>query len=144
MRFEVRRNLNWEPGVPLMVFKVEYRLMPGMGYVTVVHCGKEQKTLNIDAVGAGSWLQDYPILAGATYRDDFAVNIAIPPEVAEEAGIVECTKGIITIPPREYLFATVDNRRDYERFINSEDEEREEGGILKKPRSVTPSGWGII
>jgi len=142
MRIEVRRNPNWRPGVPLMVFKVEYRLMPGMGYVSIVHCGGRQVRLSIDKTG--DWLWDYPILAGAAYRDGFAVNIAIPPEVAEEVGIAECTRGIITIPPREYLFATVDSRRDYERFINSEDDVEREGGILKKPPAVAMgSGWGI-
>jgi hypothetical protein len=140
MRIEVRRNPNWEPGVPLMVFKVEYRLMPGMGYVSIVHCGGRQVRLSIDKTG--DWLWDYPILAGAAYRGGFAVNIAIPPEVAEGVGIAECTRGIITIPPREYLFAVADNRRDYERFINNEDEEREEGGIVKKV--VTASGWSIV
>jgi len=129
--------------VPLMVFKVEYRLMPGMGYISIVHCGGRQVRLSIDKTG--DWLWDYPILAGAAYRGGFAVNIAIPPEVAEEAGITECTKGIIVIPPREYLFATVDSRRDYERFINSEEDNVEkEGGILKKPPAVAMgSGWGI-
>jgi len=143
MRIEVRRNPNWRPGVPLMVFKVEYRLMPGMGYISIVHCGGRQVRLSIDKTG--DWLWDYPILAGAAYRGGFAVNIAIPPEVAEEAGITECTKGIIVIPPREYLFATVDSRRDYERFINSEEDNVEkEGGILKKPPAVAMgSGWGI-
>ena len=142
MRIEVRRNPNWEPGVPLMVFKVEYRLMPGMGYTSIVHCGERQVTLNIATAKTGGWLWKYPILAGAAYRDDFAVNIAIPPEIAEGVGIAECTRGIITIPPREYLFAVADNRRDYERFINSEDEEREEGGIVKKV--VTASGWSLV
>jgi len=144
MRIEVRRNLNWRPGVPLMVFKVEYRLMPGMGYVTVVHCGKGQVTLTLDKAKTGSWLWDYPILSGATYRDDFVVNIAIPPEIAEEAGITECTKGIIVIPPKEYLFATVDSRKEYLSFINSEEDNAEkEGGILKKPPAfMTGSGWG--
>ncbi|WP_066795188.1 hypothetical protein [Caldivirga sp. MU80] len=145
MRIEVRRNPNWEPGVPLMVFKVEYKLMPGMGYISIVHCGKRQVTLTLDKAKTVNWLWDYPILAGATYRDDFAVNIAIPPEAAEETGIVECTKGIILIPPKEYLFVTVDSRKDYERFINSkEDEVEKEGGILKKPPAfMMGSGWGI-
>jgi hypothetical protein len=140
MRIEVRRNPNWEPGVPLMVFKVEYRLMPSMGYVSIVHCGGRQVRLSIDKTG--DWLWDYPILAGVKYRDRFMVDVAIPPEVAERLNIVNCIKDVITIPPREYLFATVDSRRDYERFINSEDEEREEGGIVKKV--VTASGWSIV
>jgi hypothetical protein len=125
------------------VFKVEYRLMPGMGYISIVHCGGRQVTLNIATAKTGSWLWKYPILAGAAYRDDFAVNIAIPPEIAEGVGIAECTRGIITIPPREYLFAVADNRRDYERFINSEEDNVEkEGGIVKKV--VTASGWSLV
>jgi hypothetical protein len=143
MRIEVRRNPNWEPGVPLMVFKVEYRLMPGMGYISIVHCGKRQITLTLDKAKAGSWLWDYPILYGVTYKEDLVVNIAIPPEEAEEVDITECTKGIIVIPPKEYLFATVDSRKEYLSFINNEDNVEKEGGILKKPQTVVGSGWGI-
>jgi hypothetical protein len=41
-------------------------------------------------------------------REVSMVDVAIPPEVAERLNIVNCIKDIITIPPREYLFAVAD------------------------------------
>jgi len=133
MRIEVRRNPNWEPGVPLMVVRVEYRLMPGMGYVSIVHCGGRQVRLSIDKTG--DWLWDYPILAGVKYRDRFMVDVAIPPETVERLNIVNCIKDIITIPPREYLFAVADEG-DLVQVRN------EEGGMGKK--TVDLVHYGIV
>jgi len=134
MRIEVRRNPNWEPGVPLMVVRVEYRLMPGMGYVSIVHCGGRQVRLSIDKTG--DWLWDYPILAGVKYRDRFMVDVAIPPEVAERFNIVNCIKDVITIPPREYLFAVADEGD------LRESKGEEEGGMGKK--TVDLVHYGIV
>jgi hypothetical protein len=116
-----------------MVVRVEYRLMPGMGYTSIVHCGEER--IKVSLLEAGDWLWDYPILAGVKYRDRFMVDVAIPPEVAERLNIVNCIKDVITIPPREYLFAVADEG-DLVQVRN------EEGGMGKK--TVDLVHYGIV
>jgi len=134
MRVGVRQNFKWvlKPGA-LMVVRVEYRPIPGGGFSSIIHCG--DKSVNVSLKEAGDWLLKYPITAGMEYKGRFIYDIAIPPETAERLNIVNCIKDIITIPPREYLFAVADEG-DLVQVRN------EEGGMGKK--TVDLVHYGIV
>ena len=137
MRVGVRQNFKWvlKPGKPLMVVRVEYRPIPGGGFNSIIHCGG--KSVEVSLREAGDWLLKYPITAGMEYRGRFIYDIAIPPETAERLNIVNCIEDIITIPPREYLFAVVGDE-DLRESKNGE-----EGGMGKRKTGYF-AHWGIV
>ena len=70
------------------------------------------------------------------YRGGFICDIAIPPEVAERLNIINCIEDIITIPPKDYLFAVVSDE-------DLRESKNEEGGMGKKKTGFFVH-WSVI
>jgi len=98
MRIGVRPQFPWvEAGQGMVAVRVLVK-WTGRGYRAYVLCGGGR--VNLDEAIDALWR--YPVLGSVIHGDDYIVELAIPPELAEGWGVVDCVKGVVKDPPREY------------------------------------------
>ena len=102
MRVGVRVQFPW---VEVRQRMVAVRIMnrwSRRGYRTFIICSdglREVRGRVANEVSDALW--SYPVLGSVINGDDYTVELAVPVEVAEEWGVLDCAKAVREVP-REY------------------------------------------
>jgi hypothetical protein len=101
MRVGVRVQFPWVETKQRMVAVRILNRWTSRGYRTFIVCRSGLREVKPDADETADALWRYPTLGGIINGDEYIVELAIPIELAEKWGVLDCVRAVRKLP-REY------------------------------------------